>query len=380
MNPIPKPNSTIRASCGDRTHIACIILCRVIAWAVIGLLGGCAVVGPPSLRNGRAVYNEAINDTNNQQMLQVVIRERYAENASLLAVNSVTANVSISTSAGFQLGFGNESNYSGNLVPFSAGAIYEENPTVSYTPVEGQKYLRQVTSPVLLSVLLPLCESAVEPGLVFSAIVNRVNDISNPGFIAPSVKPDPRFARFVELVTILGQAQALNWVQNPRPEAGFSAVMHHFKPDHDADVRELLRLLGISEQRAEGEEIVLPVSLAPGRTSKTGIVFTTRSLYKLLEILSASVDIPGEDEQSGAAVAYPPSGPLGRHLHIHRSPTKPEHAYVAVQYRGWWFYIDNTDRPTKRFFHLLTVLWSVSIAESASEAQKAPLLMLPASR
>jgi hypothetical protein len=124
----------------------------------------------------------------------------------------------------------------------------------------------------------------------------------------------------------------------------------------------------------------LPVSLAPGRTSKTGIVFTTRSLYKLLEILSASVDIPGEDEQSGAAVAYPPSGPLGRHLHIHRSPTKPEHAYVAVQYRGWWFYIDNTDRPTKRFFHLLTVLWSVSIAESASEAQKAPLLMLPASR
>jgi len=32
------------------------------------------------------------------------------------------------------------------------------------------------------------------------------------------------------------------------------------------------------------------------------------------------------------------------------------------------------------FFHLLTVLWSVSIAESASKAQKAPLLMLPASR
>jgi hypothetical protein len=53
---------------------------------------------------------------------------------------------------------------------------------------------------------------------------------------------------------------------------------------------------------------------------------------------------------------------------------------VAVQYRGWWFYIDSTDRPAKRFVHLLTVLWSVSIAESAAKAQKAPLLMLPASR
>lgn len=75
-----------------------------MAWAVIGLLGGSAVVGPPSIRNGRAVFNEAINDTNNQQMLQVVIRECYAENSSLLAVSSVTANVSTSTSAGFQFG------------------------------------------------------------------------------------------------------------------------------------------------------------------------------------------------------------------------------------------------------------------------------------
>jgi hypothetical protein len=86
------------------------------------------------------------------------------------------------------------------------------------------------------------------------------------------------------------------------------------------------------------------------------------------------------EETKLARLAYPQSGPLGRHLHIHRSPTKPENAYVAVQYREWWFYIDGTDRPTKRFFHLLTVLWSVRIAESAAKAQKAPLLMLPASR
>ena len=380
MHPIPTARSTVRASCGDRTQLAFTVLGRVMVWAVVGLLGGCAVVGPPSLRNGRAVYNEAINETNNEQILQVVIRERYAENSSLLAVSSVTANVSISTSAGFQVGFGNESNYRGNLVPFSAGAIYEENPTVAYTPVEGQKYLRQVTSPVSLSVLLPLCESAVEPGLVFSALVNRVNDIANPDFIGPAVKPDPRFAQFVELVTLLGQAQALNWAHNPRPETGFSVVIHHFKPDHDADVRELLRLLGMSERLAERKEIVLPVSLAPGRSSTTGIVFATRSVYKLLEILSAAVDIPGEDVQSGAAVAYPQSGLLGSQLHIHRSRTKPENAYVAVRYRGWWFYIQSTDRPTKRFFHLLNVLWSVSIAESAAKAQKTPLLTLPAGR
>jgi hypothetical protein len=344
------------------------------------LLAGCAVVGPPSIRNGRSVYNDAINDTNNQQMLMVVIRERYAENSSLLAVSSVTANVSVSTSAGLQVGFGNESNYLGNLVPFSAGAIFEENPTVSYTPVEGQKYLRQVTSPVSLSIMVPLCESAVDPGLLFMALVSRVNDIANPDFLASPVRPDPGFARFVELTTRLGQAQALNWVENTRPEAGFSVIIHHFRPDHEDDALELLRLLGLPAPPPDAREIVLPVSLAPGAAGKEGIVFTTRSVYNLLEILTAAVDIPGEDIQSGAAMSFPRSGPLGSQLRIHRSRAKPENAYVAVEYRSWWFYIDTTDRPTKRFFHLLTVLWSVSIAESASKAQKSPLLMLPASR
>jgi hypothetical protein len=362
-----------------RQHATSTRVHRLISCALGCLLAGCAVVGPPSIRNGRAVYNEAINDTNNQQMLMVIIRERYAENASLLAVSSVTANVSVSTSAGVQVGFGNESNYLGNLIPFSAGAIFEENPTVSYTPVEGQKYLRQVTSPVPLSVMVPLCESAVDPGLLLMTLVSRVNDITNPDFLASSVIPDPRFARVVELITRLGQAQALNWVQDPRPEVGFSAVIHHFKPDHVNEAQELLRLLGLPEPTPNANEIVLPVSLAPGAADKEGIVFTIRSVYNLLQILSAAVDIPGEDIQSGAALSFPQSGPLGSQLRIRHSQAKPENAYVAVEYRGWWFYIDNTDRSTKRYFHLLTVLWSVSIAESASQAQKAPILMLPAS-
>jgi hypothetical protein len=50
-----------------------------------------------------------------------------------------------------------------------------------------------------------------------------------------------------------------------------------------------------------------------------------------------------------------------------------------VKYHDWWYYIDKTDQPTKQFFQLLTVLWSATIAESTSRAQKAPILMLPTS-
>jgi hypothetical protein len=379
MNSTPETCLTMRAPSLCRPCPISKRCYRLIAWLMGSLLAGCAVVGPPSIRNGRAVYNDAINDTNNQQLLMVVIRSRYAENSSLLAVSSVTANVSVVTSAGVQFGFGNESNYSGNLVPFSAGAIYEENPTISYTPVEGQKYLRQLTAPVSLSVLMPLSEAVVSPGMVLTALVSRVNDLVNPAFLPSPATPDPRFTRFVELVSQLGQAEVLNWVEDPGRSGGFSAVIQHYRPGHEAGVRELLQLLGLHGPAADAGEIVIPVSRGFGRGKGEGIAFTTRSVFDLVEMLSAAVDIPGEDIEAGASVEYPAASPLGRQLHILRSRVEPEDAYIAVKHHGWWYYIDKTDRPTKRFFHLVTVLWSVTIAESTARAQKAPILMLPTS-
>ena len=87
------------------------------------LMMGCTVVGPKSIRSGRMAYNEAISETNNQQILKLVVQDRYEERGNLLAVSSVTANVKVSSRAGIQAGFGSIDNYAGNLVPFSGGFI-----------------------------------------------------------------------------------------------------------------------------------------------------------------------------------------------------------------------------------------------------------------
>jgi hypothetical protein len=105
-------------------------------------------VGPSSISTGRADYNEAINKTEDEQMLLALIKERYGETFSLLAVNSVTASVRFTTKAGIELGFGPERNYTGELTPFSGGVAYEENPTISYAPVHGENYVRQLMSPI----------------------------------------------------------------------------------------------------------------------------------------------------------------------------------------------------------------------------------------
>ena len=46
---------------------------RCITGLLLTLLGACTVVGPKAVMSGRMAYNEAINETNNQQMLKVFV-------------------------------------------------------------------------------------------------------------------------------------------------------------------------------------------------------------------------------------------------------------------------------------------------------------------
>ena len=71
--------------------ILCLALCGV---------AGCSLVGPRSISMGRADYNDAINRTEDEQMLLSIVKGRYGETFSLLAVSGVAANVRFGANAG----------------------------------------------------------------------------------------------------------------------------------------------------------------------------------------------------------------------------------------------------------------------------------------
>ena len=194
----------------------------VVLGTILGVLCGCAMVGPTSISLGRADYNEAINKTDDAQMLMSIVRGRYGETFSLLAVTGVAANVRFGTNAGINVGFGPDENYAGNLVPFSGGFAYEENPTITYAPVQGEQYVRQLLSSIPLDILLLILRSVPEPGHILTLLVNKINDLQNPNFLpTPSAEPDPRFMRHVELVTELRKAGVAAWVLDSRKEVEF---------------------------------------------------------------------------------------------------------------------------------------------------------------
>ena len=112
--------------------------------------------------------------------MNVLVRLRYDETFDMLSVASITANLRISAQAATDIGIGNSDNYAGNLVPFSAGIGYEENPTISYVPLSGEDFTRRMLAPVSISEWILLGQNARHPGHVLSVAANRINGLRNP--------------------------------------------------------------------------------------------------------------------------------------------------------------------------------------------------------
>ena len=233
----------------DWWRLTLAILCLVLF-----ALSGCAMVGSRSISVGRADYNEAINKTEDEQMLLSIVKGRYGETFSLLAVSGVTANIRFRTNAGVQAGFGPSESYAGNLVPFSGGLAYEENPTIAYSPVQGEKYLRQLMSPIPLDILLLLVRSGTYSATYLNLIANRINGMRNPDFL--DVEPDPRFQRFTELNYELYRAGMLHWVEDSKKEIGYEVWITGYAPNYSEKVREYITLLGLPMPTDESKDIV----------------------------------------------------------------------------------------------------------------------------
>ena len=337
-------------------------------------LCGCATVGPQSITAGRGVYAEVINRTEDEQILNVIVRLRYDETFGMMSVASVTANLSFSTQAVANFGVGDSDNYAGNLIPFSAGVAYEENPTISYVPLSGEDFMRRMLSPVSTSEWILLGGPARHPGAMFTLAVRRVNGLRNP--LLSEEPSSPEFARFVELFDRLRRADVLDNVQRPETstESGYFWDIHDYEDAHGDSVREFLDLLDI-EVKYDGSSILLPLRLAVG-SSVSAVNLQTRSAWEVLQVFGAGIEIPPAHLE--AKIVEPHVSAVleeMRFMTIHSSEKRPENATVRIRFRDWWFYIDATDTQSKRAFGLLRTFIGMRLADPA--AHQTPVLTVP---
>ncbi len=347
----------------------------VIGCALLLTLAGCARFGPEILRSGRPAYNDAILATNDEQLLQNIVRLRFADSVGFLTVSSVTANVSMTASGTVNAGLGSPANYQGNLVPFAGTLKTEQNPTISYTPVRGDRIMRQILGETPIDLALLLINGASKHSEAWTALIRRVNNVRNPDFLeSPAFAPDPRFGEIAALIGELQKRGSLYWVRVEGAKKGYAMVLHSYAPASSHEAARLLELLGIPKPAQEGDDAVVPIQLAVGSPPPGAIVIETRSLFHLMQLAAAGIDLPA-DLQS-VARQYPEPGPAGRGIRILSSATRPAQARLVVEYQDRWYYIADGDLMSKQWFRMLQLLANAQVLDPAG-SRSGPVLTIP---
>ena len=334
---------------------------------------GCAWLGPEIIRSGRPAYNDAILTTNDEQLLQNIVRMRFGDSVGFLTVSSVTANVSLISTGSVDIGLGPSANYAGNLVPFKGTVTAEQNPTISYTPVGGDRVLRQLASETPIDLTILLINTAHTYKDAWSALIRRVNNVLNPDFVdPPAVEIDPRFEEIVALASRLQQRGSLYWARLADVPSGYALVLHSYSPASAREAARLLDLLGIAKPAREGADVVVPIQLSVGSPEPGTLGLETRSLFTLMKLAAARIELP--EEAAVGSVRFPQPGLAGRGIRILSSDVQPAQARVAVQYRGRWYYIEQTDESSKQWFAMMQLLANAQVPDSGATR---PVLTIP---
>jgi hypothetical protein len=346
---------------------------RAAALFAVLALGGCATtMGPDAIRHGRATYNETINRTEDEQVLAMIVRHRYDESFGLLAVASVTASLRAGASVGANVGVGPASDYEGNLVPLSAGAAWEENPTISYVPVRGEQFVQRLLAPLGADETLLLARMGMEGSDPLRVLVRRANGLANP--LYSSAATDPEFDRFVASYARLRERGVLDIARSE--DGAFAMLLHDYGPDDVDAIDELTRLAGIRTEARSTREITLPLRFVVG-TRGEGVDFETPTALEVVEAAGIGVDVPGEHLASNLARDIDRDAlPF---VAIRSSRQRPADASIAILHRDWWFYIDAGDARSKQGFLLLRTLIGLRL-DDATTRQAVPVLTVPVSR
>lgn len=356
---------------------------RVLATGLLAIavaLSGCTQLGPELVKAGRNDYNVAVAQTNDEQLVLNLVRLRYADNPMWLSVGSVTTQFSFARGASADLLRDADVLQYGWRI--GADVRYSETPTISYTPVSGEQYVRNLLAPMRFGTFMLLANRGWSIERLLRLVANRMNGLQNaPEAVGPTPAEAPLYSKFARAARVLRELQKKDAIRFRFKDPGADTRPALFIAPQARDwpeTRELRSLLGLEEVKRRYD-----LHFLADKPSPDSIGIELRSLAEMANFLSTSVEVPARDEEAGRVMVtkdgngqrFDWSRVTGGLFRIRSSLERPTDALAAIRYRGAWFYIDDRDIDTKYTFRLLDQVGSML----AGDLQKgpAPVLTLP---
>ena len=366
----------------DNSFSLRLIILALLLFTIIFSTVGCFNIGPHAMKHEWLKYNRAISGIKNQQDLLNFVRLRYNDSPTMLAVTNINS----------QLLFGGnaQGTYSFYEGPAKAGADsflfglipkYEDKPTITYQPLQGEKFVKNVLEQISLDVLMLLHNSGWSVERIFRLCVQDINGIQNaPSASGPTPDLAPEYEDFLSVAILMRKLQKRNFINFEYETInGKSTIVLRFAKEA-LTLPETLELVGML--RLTPEKKYYPILLNNMDHDPNYVSIRTRSVMGLLYYLSQSVEVPQEDIRSGrlTTTKYTDGSPFcwgdifDSLFEIKSSPDVPSDAYMSVKYRRNWFYLDDMDVESKRTYSLFKQIFAIQAGKIKVEI---PVLTLP---
>jgi hypothetical protein len=330
---------------------------------VVLLLPGCGI-GPTTLARDRLDYQTALSDSWKRQTLMNLVRTRYADAPVFLETTSIINQYSVEAEIR-GLGTLNSPPWSSQQEYGGIGRYYDR-PTVTYMPMTGEKFARNLLSPIPPASLVALVQSGWPADFVFRMTCESVNGIRNRS--AGQLRNQTMDPRFEELLAAMRRIQLADTIglrleRKAGAETAVISIGQHLTEDTKADAVRIREMLGLDPQASEFRLVFGSVS-----SSNAEIAILSRSMMQLMVELGACIEVPEEHITGGLTFRSADNPKESRLITIHSGRFKPFDSCVAVPYKGYWYWIDDGDFQSKRMLSLLMMFFSMTESAGGSGA------------
>jgi hypothetical protein len=393
---------------------------------VLFLFSSCKSIGPKTIMKSHIAYNKAVEQVIQEELLLNIVRRRYYEAPQFVTVSNI--NSTMSTTAGASGGSGN--------IGGSLG--YSNTPTITFTPRQGHEILGPLTSRMSVGTLAMMANAGYRFDFLLSLMAEGVTDVRGPqSGVGTDFRPgDPEYVELIESIgRLIDKGQLIvgtfSWndpysdisynrdqvtIDNQITAIALGGGTGRFRSydggktyyftdknnypamwiDSDArtscDGKRVIELLNLQPTPLKRIWTFAPSRVIDGADfenvaddPRPEIKMRIRSFYSVLNLLAYGIEVPQKDKEEGRvftkdlynkAVIEGRAVDLSKKFIVHSSNgDRPANAFVAVKHRGSWFYVDDRDYASKRFFNAIYDLFNMEIAPSSGDG--GPILTVP---
>ena len=336
--------------------------------AMVTAVSACTSIGPGKLKSDQFDYTASVARAWQEQILLTFVKLRYGATPVFLEVSAIVNQYQLETEVGVEL-----TSASPDTQELGARGTYTDKPTISYSPIMGEKFTRSLLTPIPPGTVFSLIQAGWPADTVLRIAVRSINGIRNTvGGLAGPKRADNRFQELVEAVRRIQQSGGVGLrIRNIDDHKVSLLTFRTAHTEHvEDDILQVRELLGIKPQITE-----IPLVFGSLRESDEEMAVLTRSMMDVMSALAAYIEVPERHVAENRASPNLRSD-ASNLIQVRSSESPPQDAFVAVPYRNYWFWVPDTDFRSKHMLSVMVLLFS--LVQTGDVSPVAPVLTIPA--